>query len=82
MNNWCFEDTKKTMPELKHFFFRTLLDWISILRCHSLRLIIDLIDLCNLHTKRTMLELKHFFFIRTDIGQGGTTKSDIKSNII
>ena len=43
-NNRCFEETKRTMPELKHFFFRTLLNWISILCSHSLCLIIDLID--------------------------------------
>ena len=36
------------MPNLKFIFFRTLLDWMSILHSLSLCSIIDLIDLCNL----------------------------------
>ena len=47
-NNRTFKDTKRTMLDLKLIFFRTLLDWISVLRSLSLWSINDLIDLCNL----------------------------------
>jgi len=45
---WCFEDTKRVMPDLKLIFFRTLLDWMSVLRNLSIYSSFDLIDSCNL----------------------------------
>ena len=48
-NNRIFEDTKRIMLDLKLFFFRALLDWMSVLYSQSLWSVIDLIDLCNLH---------------------------------
>ena len=47
-NNQCFKDTKRSMPDLKLIFFRTLLDWMSNLHSLSLGSIIDVIDSCNL----------------------------------
>ena len=35
------------MPELRLFFFRTSLDWLSALRSFSLFYVVDLQDLCN-----------------------------------
>ena len=46
-NNWCFEDIEGTMTELKLCFFRTMLDWMSILRSQSLCSVSDLIDWHN-----------------------------------
>ena len=36
------------MANLKFFFFRTLLDWMSIIGSHSFSLVYDLMDACNL----------------------------------
>ena len=47
-NNQCFEDSKRTITNLKLFFFKTLLDWMSIIGCHSIFSIYDLMDACNL----------------------------------
>ena len=46
-NSWSFEDTESSMLDLKLFFFRTLLDWLSAMRNLSLFSIVDLLDLCN-----------------------------------
>ena len=46
-NSRSFEDTESSMPDLKLFFFRTLLDWLSAMRNLSLFSIVDLLDLCN-----------------------------------
>ena len=43
-----FEDSERSLPGLKLFFFRILLDWMSVVGCYSLCLICDLIDHCNL----------------------------------
>ena len=48
-NSRCFEDNKRTMQNLKLFFFRTLMDWLSALRNHSFFSILDLLDLCNFY---------------------------------
>ena len=32
MNSRCFEDNEGSIPNLKPFFFRTLLDWLATLR--------------------------------------------------
>ena len=47
-NKWSFEDTKRTMPDLKLIFFWTLLDWMSVLHSLSLCFVIDLINSCKL----------------------------------
>ena len=46
-NRESFKDTKSSMPDLKLFFFRTLLDCLSVKRNNSLFSIVDLLDLCN-----------------------------------
>ena len=53
---WCIQGRgtirvsrmKRTMPNLKFIFFRTLLDWTSVLPSLSLCSVIDLIDPSNL----------------------------------
>ena len=47
-NNWCFEDSERTIADLKLFFFKTLLDWMSIIGSHSIFLVYYLMDACNL----------------------------------
>ena len=55
MNSRSFEDNESSMHDFKLFFFRTLLDWLSLelfwIGCQpqgiSLFPIIDLLDLCN-----------------------------------
>lgn len=47
-NGRSFEDTKRTMPDLKLFFLRTLLDWMSVIHGHSLCSVTVLLDSCNL----------------------------------
>ena len=42
-----FEETKHSMPDLKLFFFRILLDWLTALRNLSIFSVVDLLDLCN-----------------------------------
>ena len=44
----AFEDSEISLLDLKLFFFRTLLDWMLVLRNHSICLVSDLIHLCNL----------------------------------
>ena len=46
-NSKSFEDIESSMPDLKLFFFRTLLDWLSALRNLSLVSSFYLLDLCN-----------------------------------
>ena len=43
-NNRCFEDFERTIADLKLFFFKTLLDWMSIIGSHSIFSVYDLID--------------------------------------
>ena len=45
-----FEDNERSMPDLKLFFFRTLLDWLSSLRNQSFSSFLDFLDLCNFCT--------------------------------
>ena len=33
-NNRCFEDSERTIADLKLFFFKTLSDWMSIIGSH------------------------------------------------
>ena len=47
MNSKSFEDTESSMLDLKLFFFRTLLDWLTTMMSLSLFSIADLLDLCN-----------------------------------
>ena len=46
-NNRSFEISEHSMPNLKLFFFRALLDWLTALRNLSFFSIVDLLDLCN-----------------------------------
>ena len=43
-----FEDFETTVISLKFLFFKTLLDWMSIVESHSISSIYDLMDACNL----------------------------------
>ena len=47
-NNQCFENSERTIAGLKLFFFKTLLDWMSIIESHSISSVYDLTDACNL----------------------------------
>ena len=42
-----FEGTESYIPDLKLFFLKTLLDWLSAKRNPSLFSGVDLLDLCN-----------------------------------
>ena len=48
-NSRSFEDTENSMPDLKLFFFKTLLNWLSDMRnpFFFFFYIVDLLDLCN-----------------------------------
>ena len=46
-NNRSFEDTERTIPDLKLFFLRTLLDWLSARQSRTLFFVVNLIDLCK-----------------------------------
>ena len=43
----CFEDNKGSLPDLKLFFFRTLLDWLLALQNQSFSSLLDLCNFCN-----------------------------------
>ena len=47
-NNRCFEDSKRTIANLKLFIFKTLSDWMSLIGSHSIFSVYDLMDACNL----------------------------------
>ena len=47
VNCMCFEDNEGSLSNLKLFFFRTVLDWLSVWRNQFLSSIPDLLDLCN-----------------------------------
>jgi hypothetical protein len=53
---WClwrewnaryFEDSERSIPELKLFFFQTLLEWVVGSGVYSIHSIVELIDLCT-----------------------------------
>ena len=46
--NQCFEDSERKIMNLNLLFFKTLLDWMSIVESHSISSIYDLMDACNL----------------------------------
>ena len=46
-NTRCFEDIERSIPDLKLFFFKTLLDWLFALQKQSLPSFIDFLDSCN-----------------------------------
>ena len=46
-NSRCFEDNEISIPKLKLFFFKTLLDWLSILQNQSFSSFLDFLDPCN-----------------------------------
>ena len=43
----CFEDIERSSPDLKLFFFRTLVDWLFALQKQSFPSFIDFLDSCN-----------------------------------
>ena len=47
-NNRRFEDSERTIVDLKLFFFKTLSDWMSIIGNHSISSVYVLMDACNL----------------------------------
>ena len=47
-NNRCFEDSERTIANLKLFIFKTLSDWMSLIGSHSIFSVYDLMDACNL----------------------------------
>ena len=46
-NSRCFEDIERSIPDLKLFFFRTLLYWLFSLQKQSFPSFIDFLDSCN-----------------------------------
>ena len=46
-NSRCFEDNERSIPDLKLFFFRTLMDWLAALRNQSFFSFLDFLDSCN-----------------------------------
>ena len=49
-NSRCFEDIERSIPDLKLFFFRTLLDWLSILQNQSFSSLFIFLDSCNFYS--------------------------------
>ena len=50
-NSRCFEDIERFIPDLKLFFFRTLLDWLAVMRNQSFFFFfLDFLDSCNFCT--------------------------------
>ena len=49
-NNRCFEDSKRSLPDIKLLFFRSLLDWFSVWRNHPFSSILDLLVFCNVRS--------------------------------
>ena len=43
----CFEDNERSIPDLKLFFFGTLMDWLAALRNQSFFSFLDFLDSCN-----------------------------------
>ena len=46
-NSRCFEDIERSIPDLKHLFFRTLLDWLFALQNKSFPSFFVFLDSCN-----------------------------------
>ena len=46
-NSRCFEDTERSIPDLKLLFFRTLRDWLFALQNKSFPSFIDFLESCN-----------------------------------
>ena len=46
-NNGCFEDNERSIPDLKLFFFKTLLNWLAAMRNQSF---FTFLDSCNFYT--------------------------------
>ena len=67
-NSRCFEDNVRSMPDLKLFFFRSLLDWLSTLQNQFLSSILDLpnyvifvLDLFTPYTHPECLGVSFFY---------------------
>ena len=46
-NSRCFEDKKRSISDLKLFFFKTLMDWLVALQTQSFLSFLDFLDSCN-----------------------------------
>ena len=46
-NSCHFEDSERSIPELKMFFFHTLFDWVAGLGAFSIHSVLELIDICT-----------------------------------
>ena len=46
-NSRCFEDNERFIPDLKLFFFGTLMDWLAALGNQSFFSFLDFLDSCN-----------------------------------
>ena len=46
-NSRYFEDNELSIPDLKLFFFKTLLDWLATLRNQSFSSFLDFLDSCD-----------------------------------
>ena len=46
-NSRCFEDIERSIPDLKSFFFSTLLDWLVAMQNQSFPSYFDFLDSCN-----------------------------------
>ena len=49
-NNRHFEDLERSVSNLKLFFLKTLLDWVTVLGFHSFSLVHGFMDFCTLCT--------------------------------
>ena len=47
---WLFEDNERSILDLKLFFFRTLMDWLSTLQNQYFSSFLEVLDLCNFCT--------------------------------
>ena len=66
-NSRCFEDNERSIPNLKLFFFRTLLDWLVAMLNQSFSSFLDFLDSSNFCTwivdpLYTLCELRCSFF--------------------
>ena len=50
-NRRCFEDSERSLPDIKLLFFKTLLDWLFVWRNHHFSSIfLDFLDFCNVRS--------------------------------
>ena len=49
-DNWHFEDLERSVADLKLFFLKTLLDWVTVLGFCSFSSVHDFMDFCTFCT--------------------------------